>query len=122
MTEKHENDPAARVTLTQPGLVVRPGDTLVLVVRDGDVTADDVAEWTAQVKAKVPAGVEVLFVGGVDPLVIRGDGRCREMAERSGWMRDGADWDLQCLERLGHTGPHHAKAGTTTVTWSGTRP
>lgn len=59
----------------ESGLVVRQGDTLVLVV-PGDSVVDEatVAMWTEHMGREMPDGVKVMFVAGVTPVVVRGQG------------------------------------------------
>ncbi len=115
----HEDGPGARWVDPhppyQPGLVVRPGDTLVLILSDeahASVDADTVAGWVHDVRATLPEGADVLFLGGVTPVVIQGHGRC-DATTTAGYPPK----TKRCQRPHGHHGHHDAAWATGGVSW-----
>lgn len=111
--EKRETD---GVPEFRAGLVVQPGDTIVLALHDHEnVGPEHMDAWVREVRKRLPHGSDVLFVGGVTPVVIRGTGRCT--ATMDDFAPGGGLLVRQCQRPDGHPGRHECRWDTGSVSW-----
>lgn len=98
-----------------PGLVVNPGDTLVLVMDDADdADADDVARWTEAMREQLPDGARVVFVHGVTPVVVRAGRQC---GSEGPTVTGDPGRVYVCDMPAGHGGGHIGRTDTGSASW-----